>query len=517
MKQFLLFILLMFVFFLNYAQNTYPLKSIAEMTTNNPDGSPAALNQSCELRGVVYGVNLRTGGLQFVIIDSTNNGVTVFRANENFAYTVKEGDRVAVQGKIGFFNGLTELIVEQNIQVLSTENTLFAPTVVTALNETTESQLVKIENVTLSNPTQWTNSGSAFNVDVTNGTATFQLRIINATNIFGTAAPTGTFSIVGLGGQFDNSVPYDGGYQLFPRYLADFQGAITGGVIGYPTRSIGQMTTNNSVGKADSLGKRCALEGVVYGVNLSNTGLQFTLIDAQNEGIAVFKGGDSLGYTVKEGDNIQVKGTINQFRGLTQIEIDSLIVLSSNNVLVEPTLVTTLNETTESQLVSFQSTAVLNDATQWTNIGAGFNVEISTSFGNFVMRIDDQTDLFGGNPPVGEFIVTGLGGQFDAAEPLTEGYQIIPRYKEDLTILLGSKQLNLAQWIQFYPNPTTDLLFIHTDMTLKNIQIFDLEGKKVLETIGTTNTINVSALTAGVYAIGFQTQEGTWSSRFVKQ
>src|SRR5690606_21763057 len=34
-------------------------------------------------------------------------------------------------------------------------------------------------------------------------------------------SPTGAINISGIGGQFDNSAPYDSGYQLFPRYAAD--------------------------------------------------------------------------------------------------------------------------------------------------------------------------------------------------------------------------------------------------------------------------------------------------------
>jgi PKD repeat protein len=69
---------------------------------------------------------------------------------------------------------------------------------------------------------QWTNVSPGFNVEVTDGQETWEVRIDEDTDIFGTSAPQGHFSVAGIGGQFDSSEPYDSGYQLLPRYLNDF-------------------------------------------------------------------------------------------------------------------------------------------------------------------------------------------------------------------------------------------------------------------------------------------------------
>jgi hypothetical protein len=89
------------------------------------------------------------------------------------------------------------------------------------LNEGTESKLVKITNLIIENPGDWTNTGSGFNVAVTDGNNTYTMRIDADVDIFGTNAPTVPFTLTGLGGQFDSSSPYTTGYQLFPRYLSD--------------------------------------------------------------------------------------------------------------------------------------------------------------------------------------------------------------------------------------------------------------------------------------------------------
>ena len=47
------------------------------------------------------------------------------------------------------------------------------------------------------------------------------MRVDADTDVFGTDAPEGEFTLTGIGGQFDNSSPYDEGYQILPRYIAD--------------------------------------------------------------------------------------------------------------------------------------------------------------------------------------------------------------------------------------------------------------------------------------------------------
>ena len=59
--------------------------------------------------------------------------------------------------------------------------------------------------------------------------------------------------------------------------------------------------------------------GIVHGVNMqaSNGDLGFTLIDATG-GISLFST-DAFGYTVNEGDEVRVTGTISVFNCLAQI------------------------------------------------------------------------------------------------------------------------------------------------------------------------------------------------------
>ena len=164
---------------------------------------------------------MRSSGLQFTIIDPTD-GIGVISFTSDYGYTVTEGDDVEVRGTVGQFNGFTQITADTVI-FFTAGNALNPATVVTALDEVSESDLVRINDVTLVDPLQWTGTGSGFNVDVTDGTNTYTVRIDAEVDIFALPAPTGTFDVCGLGGQFDSSIPHDDGYQLLPRYNDDIK------------------------------------------------------------------------------------------------------------------------------------------------------------------------------------------------------------------------------------------------------------------------------------------------------
>ncbi len=203
-----------------------PTYAISQVKGVNASFLPDSLNVMCKLQGTVLGVNTQTfastGNVAFTIHDG-GVGFGVFGAgNKNLGYTVNEGDVVRIIGTIGHFNGLAQINAD-SIVVVSTNAALPTPVVITALDESTESQLIRMNDVTVVNPTQWTNAGSGFTVDVTDGVNTIQLRIdADVADVYNAPCPVGTFDVVGIGGQFDNSAPHNSGYQFLPRYLADF-------------------------------------------------------------------------------------------------------------------------------------------------------------------------------------------------------------------------------------------------------------------------------------------------------
>ncbi len=200
-----------------------PTYDIATVRTVDANGEPDSLGVYCAVEGIVYGVDLDgNNGISFTVIDETR-GINIFNFNDVDAYVVTEGDEIRVVGEIDFYNGLIELFAD-SITVLSTGNCIPFPTIVDALGEETESEYIEMKNVTLADPSQWPTPGNNANIDVvTSNGDTVTMRLDRDTHIQDSilSAPSGTFNLIGIGGQFDNSSPYLDGYQIFPMFVTD--------------------------------------------------------------------------------------------------------------------------------------------------------------------------------------------------------------------------------------------------------------------------------------------------------
>ena len=557
-----------------FSTQSFPLRSIASVIGVNSNGVLDSLGARVRLTGTVYGINQYSStttpvGLQFVIMDGTG-GIMFRRAGTTFGLDslnsngrLIEGDSVELVGVLEQFNGLTQINCDTILRVAS-GRTLASPTVVTALDESTENRLVRLNGLVLVGSTWPTNPvTSGVNVNVSNGVSTFVLRILPTTDIDGTPAPTGYFDLVGLGQQFDNSIPLTAGYQITPRSLADIiavplvntvanfarndtlvsnqSGAIgmnisilnpnpvaqvlkvklntsagaaygvtyetfpvpvndtitlnvpanatsasfsvllypavpsgrtdtlgftmfgaslgiSAGIVNQamirvqtlqiPTYSIGLLRGNNVagtvVGIPDSNGVYARTTGIVLGGNrrlLPSPGLEFFIFDpVSNAGIGVFRSANftSNPYTVTEGDLIRVIGTVSHFRGLAQINVDSIVVLSSGNALPAPQVVTSMSDLTESRLIRINNLTLVpssSTSAQWPASGAtgsGRTPKATNGVDTFDIRIDNDVNLFNSPAPTGTFSMIGVGSQFDASAPHTSGYQLCPRYLQDL-------------------------------------------------------------------------------------
>ena len=275
-----------------------------------------------------------------------------------------------------------------------------------------------------------------------------------------------------------------------------------------PTYSIGIITTEDADGVADSLGVACTITGVVYGVDMiGGNGVQFTLIDANGDGIQVRHGNMDLGYTVAEGDELTVVGEVGQFRGLTQFVPVTITKNSAGNTLLAPTVVTTLGEDTESRLVKLE-TMFLVDASQW-NTSGSFNVDITNGGADtLTMRIDSDVDVSGdaafpANLANG-FHLTGIGGQYDSSSPYTDGYQIFPRYVADFDIIVGTNNPALQQKIKLYPNPTSNDFVIATkDLKVDEIRLVNIMGQTLKQVVAPNKiqTISLADYPQGTYFV----------------
>ena len=199
----------------------------------------------------------------------------------------------------------------------------------------------------------------------------------------------------------------------------------------YPVYDIDMVRGTNNQGVLDSIDTACELRGIVHGWNDYPQGLRFTLIDPTN-GINVFSAINNYGYEVQEGDSVRVRGVVGQFAGLATLYADTLIYEGSGFDTQEPILVQEMGEETESRVVKLKCVKLV-DPSQWTNAFPYFDVAVDYGIGDLTIRIDGNTNIWGTDPPMGTFGLTGIGGQSDGNAPFLDGYTLLPRSLDDLT------------------------------------------------------------------------------------
>jgi beta-lactamase superfamily II metal-dependent hydrolase len=206
---------------------------------NTPgDYVPDLLNGTVHVQGVVTSINFRASsgsGIEYYIQDPTA-GVDVFSTAQTRSFNI--GDNLDVIATVKQFNGLTEFdpgATTTNLTLLA-PGTLpaVAPQLITAsqlgdsgIGEPLEGALVRINNITLTAPpATWVASTNYAFTDASGSCGTCTIRISPSSNLVGQAPPAGTFSIIGVIGQFDSAAPFDSGYQIFPRSTSDMLAAV---------------------------------------------------------------------------------------------------------------------------------------------------------------------------------------------------------------------------------------------------------------------------------------------------
>lgn len=493
----------------NPGKANYCSVDIQNLKQTNGNGELENKNKLVYVDGSVCGANFNPAGLQFSIINHNDEGVWIY-STKKFGYSFHQGDKVALWGKFEDFNSLGQISLD-SIVLQQVDTFVIEPKVIQNFTEEDEGNLIKLNNVRVINFSQWTSTGSGFNVDVSNSVDTFTLRIDKDTDIFNKQAPSGTFSVTGILGQYDKTSPFFDGYQLYPRYTKDIDPYNTDS---YPLKSIKQVKENDENGNAKLKALACEVRGIVYGINLRPNGLQFTIIDNDNYGVGVYSSTKKYGYTVKEGDLIAVRGKVDQYSGLTQMAVDTVILLSQQNTLLQPLIVTELDENTESQLIKILGLSLKNPS-EWKGTGESVNITLTDGTKDYQMRIDNDCDLSTKPAPDYKFNLTGIGGQFDSTSPYLDGYQIFPRYSQDLE--KTSSYSIVPEMIFIYPNPVESRLFIEdSDKIELEGAITDMTGKTLMTGLK-GNSIDMRHLPTGIYIAKFITTKGIRSLKIVKK
>ena len=221
----LVLLLLLFFSAITYSQIITP---IADLKQNDSTGVPVYLGQTFTVTGIVTSSNQLGNSGPGTIQDRTGS-ITVY--GSSFANSVNIGDSVIVTGDLSQYNGLTELnpASSSDVEVISSNHDV-PPAIVTISQiinqqwdgvEEYEGKLIRINNVSISGSGNFT-GGTNYLISDTSASLTDGLRIDNSVStIIGQPIPSGKIDIIGVLGQFKYSPPYNSGYQILPRFIAD--------------------------------------------------------------------------------------------------------------------------------------------------------------------------------------------------------------------------------------------------------------------------------------------------------
>jgi hypothetical protein len=82
---------------------------------------------------------------------------------------------------------------------------------------------------------------------------------------------------------------------------------------------------------------------------------------------------------------------------------------------------------------------------------------------------------------------------------------------------VGIEFIEVSENISVYPNPTHNMLNVVSDLQIKQIDIYDINGKVVKRIINPEQTVSVSDLSKGVYMLHIQTDKGVAIKKITKQ
>ena len=74
----------------------------------------------------------------------------------------------------------------------------------------------------------------------------------------------------------------------------------------------------------------------------------------------------------------------------------------------------------------------------------------------------------------------------------------------------------LQRFIQLYPNPTTGILYINSQLAVQDIRLYNTQGTLIWESNQPTNEIDLRAFSSGLYVVELQTNMGKLLQRIVK-
>jgi plastocyanin len=499
--------------------NDLATATLATVTAVNTSGTPLELGNSFVLYGVVNSPDRGFNSTEFSFQDATG-GITAYQSGTALTYNAVVGDSIKVTGKIGERFSVTAITDITEILVLSSGSTV-APAAAVKPDEANESTLIRVNGLQMVSASQWTPNTGASGFDVQVFTAvndTFIVRIDrDYLDLYTTTdIPCGVFDVIGVGGQYDITSPYTNNYQLIPRFLTDVVDTCSSV---NPANTIAALTEVDPVtGDPLLLGITVTVKGIITSPDfreLQATGTEFTFSDGTG-GIWAYSTDSTISFNPVVGDSVQVTGNIGAASGVTRLYIDAVTSLGAATPFTPTVVSAALGEPQEAELIKINGLK-LNGI--WNSSGGSYNISATANGITYDIRVDaDRIELFSVPlTPSLTFNMTGVGSQFDATAPRTEGYSIMPRFDSDIEIVNSINDLELANF-SVSPIPASDILnfsFDYNANEIVTVAVIDILGKEVaskqvsLVKGMNVNSISVETLNTGFYVFQIKTTNGT--------
>ncbi|PWH87086.1 T9SS type A sorting domain-containing protein [Brumimicrobium oceani] len=330
---------------------------------------------------------------------------------------------------------------------------------------------------------------------------------------FGTGTVAATTIYVQLNGTAAAN-PSNGDLLITSAGATDVNVTLEGKIVDFTASTIADVTGVDADGVGTSLGEFVSITGVLHCNNFrgAGSGYDLTLIDDNNDGINIFSSSDIAGFVPTEGDEVTIEGEISQYFGLLQIEPMTITVVSQGATLQTPTVVTVLDESTESQFIKLENLTLVDGEALWPDNG---NINVTDGTNTFMVRVPYASSLVNTPTPTGSFSLTGIGKQYDNSNPYTEGYQIFPCGVID-NVGLSSNEF---AGISVYPNPVNEVLNISNENGLvESVELVSTTGSVVYtSSVSASNfTVNTAELNAGIYFVNVRTANGVKTFKVVK-
>ncbi|RFC55114.1 T9SS type A sorting domain-containing protein [Brumimicrobium aurantiacum] len=328
-------------------------------------------------------------------------------------------------------------------------------------------------------------------------------------NVSGTVAATTIY--VRLNGSAVAN-PVNGELTITSTNATDVVVSLEGAIVEYTPSTVGDVTTVDADGVGESIGEYVSLTGVLHCDDFRGSGYDIVLIDANNDGISIFSFDDLGTYSPVEGDEVTVEGVIGQYNGLLQIEPSSITVVSQGATLQTPTVVTTLDESTESQSIILENLNLVDGETMWPD---NDNIYVTNGVDTFLVRVPSSSALANTATPTGTFNLMGLGKQYDSSSPYDSGYQIFPcSVIENVGV-----NTNVLANLTVYPNPVQNELNISNENgVIENVTIVSASGSVIYSSVVESNkvTVNTANFDAGIYFVTVRSENNVKTVKVVK-